>query len=94
MEPIKETIIGLIHSWESRKKDDLAEDPDELLKKILTKKEIGHIKVDYFRKGILGLSVDSSSWLYHLNLRKKQILEGLQKESRNIKEIRLRIGEV
>jgi len=94
VEPIKETIIGLIHSWESRKKDDLAEDPDELLKKILTKKEIGHIKVDYFRKGILGLSVDSSSWLYHLNLRKKQILEGLQKESRNIKEIRLRIGEV
>jgi len=71
-----------------------ADEPQEWLKKVLTKKELGHIKFNYFRKGLLSLNVDSSSWLYSLNLQKESLLEKLKKCSSEIKEIRLRIGEV
>ena len=64
------------------------------LKKALTKKELGHIKVKYFHKGTLGLSVDSSAWLYILSLKKEELLLSLKKESKEIKNISLRIGEI
>ncbi len=69
-------------------------DPQEWLKKTLTKKELGHIRVKYFNKGVLSLSVDSSVWLYVLSLKKEVMLEQLQKEHPEIKNITLRIGEV
>jgi len=65
-----------------------------LLKKLLTKRELQHIKFNYFRKGILGISVDSSGWLYHLSLKKEGLLISLQKNLTDLKEIHFRLGEV
>lgn len=91
MESIKDTLKNVMEGLKAKQNDD---DPQVLLKKILTKKELAHIKFNYFRKGILGLSVDSSSWLYKLNLEKEDILQGLNRENKAVKDIRLRIGEV
>ncbi len=68
--------------------------PQEWLKKALTKKELRHIRVKYFSKGILGLSVDSSAWLYVLSLKKEIVLAKLQQEHPGLKNINLRIGEL
>lgn len=94
MEEIKDTIAVLMRQLQKKQEGDKENNPDEWLKKILTKKELKHIKVDYFRQGVLGVSVDSSSWLYTLGLKKAELVEKLKKESPKIKDIRLRIGEL
>ena len=79
---------------ESKKSNSCGADPHLWLKKALTKKELGHIKVKYFSKGVLGLSVDSSAWLYILSLKKEELLAALKKENPGLKNINLRIGEI
>jgi hypothetical protein len=93
MELIKDTIQNVIKKLETRR-GVLPEDNLEIfLKKILTKKELGHIKLNYCRKGILCLKVDSSSWLYHLSLQKEDLLARLRKKDNTIKDIRFCIGD-
>jgi hypothetical protein len=70
------------------------EDPREWLKKILTKQELKHIKFKYFRAGALGLTVDSSTWHYNLNLKKARLVEGLRDYCKEVKDLRFTIGEV
>ena len=94
MERIKDTILEVMQSLDKKRTSGVANNPDEWLKKILTKKELGHIKVKYFRKGTLGLSIDSSTWLYYFNLQKEGLLKKLQQQNSQLKEMRLRIGEV
>jgi len=92
MEAIKETIRNVLQSL-SEKKQKPTLNPEELLKKVLTKKELGHIKFNYFRKGILSMNVDSSTWLYSLSLRKENLLVGLKEKLVDLKDIRFYIGE-
>ena len=68
--------------------------PQKWLKKVLTKKELGHIRVKYFSQGILGLNVDSSVWLYILSLKKEELLQELKKDNPELKNINFRIGEI
>ncbi len=70
------------------------DNPDELLKKALTKRQSQHIKFKYFRKGTLGITVDSSTWLYFLNLQKEDLLVKLSGKFTGIKDIRFSIGQV
>lgn len=93
MDAIKDTVINVMQQLEAKKTGVCAE-PQVLLKKVLTKKELKHTKFHYFRKGILSLHVDSSSWLYNLALKKEGLLLKLNKESCAIKDIRFRIGEI
>lgn len=94
MEQIKDTILELMQKWDAKKDQLYGGNPEEVLKKILTKKELGHIKVNYFRKGVLGVNVDSSTWHYSLSLRKEELLEKIKKELGAVKDIRFRIGEI
>ncbi len=94
MELLKNTIEGVMRELESKITGSSDADPGEWLKKILTKKELGHIKVKYFSKGVLGLSVDSSAWLYMLGLKKEKMLRDLKKLNSGLKDISLRIGEI
>ncbi|MFA4889336.1 MAG: DciA family protein [Candidatus Omnitrophota bacterium] len=89
---MKDTIIKVIRDLSAKK---LQEDntPEAWLKKTLTKKELKHIKVKYFRKGILGLNVDSSSWIYTLNLKKEALLKKFQQCCAALKDIRFTLGE-
>lgn len=94
VEPIKNTIEGLIKKLDLARNQPGKHNFDFLLKKHLTKVELKHIKFNYFKKGVLGISVDSSSWLYQLSLKKATLLEELQKSSGNeIRDLRLRLGD-
>jgi len=94
MEKIKDTIELVIQDLLTKKSGANNEGPDVWLRKVLTKKELGHIKFHYLRKGILGLTVDSSAWLYSLNLKKEVLLNKLKKCSQDVKEIRFSIGDL
>ena len=91
---MKNTIDEVMRALSSKKTNLPDADPQEWLKKALTKKELGHIKVKYFSKGVLGLSVDSSAWLYILSLKKEELLNKIKKENPGLKNINLRIGEI
>ena len=90
MEAIKDTVINVIEDLRAK----ISNNPQALLKRVLTKKESQHIKLNYFKKGILSLHVDSSSWLYILTLQKEELLARINKKSNTVKDIRFRIGEI
>ena len=94
MEPLKNTVDQLMAGLAAQKTVSCDAGPEQWLKKALTKKELGHIKVKYFNKGMLGLNVDSYTWLYALSLKKEELLNRLKKENPELKNINLRIGEV
>jgi hypothetical protein len=94
MESLKNTLDALMAGLSDKKEGVAGAGPEQWLKKALTKKELRHIKVKYFSKGILGLSVDSSAWLYILSLKKEELLNALKKENPGLKNINLRIGEI
>lgn len=56
----------------------------------------GHSKPVSFKKASLIVSVASSSWLYELTMRKKEIMKILEAElkGKKIKELRFRIGDI
>jgi len=94
MEQIKDTIRQLVQAWETSKERFPAQDPEQWLKKILTKKELKHIKINYFRKGVLGVNVDSSPWFYALSVRKAEVLGKLRQHCDSVKDIHFRVGEL
>lgn len=93
MEVIRDIIQGLFETWEKKKSQPIDE-PKVILKNILTKQEKQHAQFGYFRKGVLGISVDSSVWLYQLNLKKESLLAKLRESFSDIKDIHLYLGEV
>lgn len=94
MELLKHTLDRVMRGLDVQKNGSSEADPEQWLKKALTKKELQHIKVKYFNKGTLGVSVDSSTWLYALSLKKEELLDKLKKEHPGLKNISLRIGEI
>jgi len=94
MEAIKDTIQSVISDLSVRKSAVPEDELARFLKKILTKKEIRHIKVGYFKRGILNVAVDSSAWLYYFSLHKEEILKQLRDRFKTVKDIRFYIGEV
>ena len=93
METIRDTVNTVMHGL-SEKKRITGDGTTELLKKVLTKSELAHIKCNYFKKGVLGIAVDSSAVYYKLNLKKERILQVLNEGSLGVRDINLRIGEV
>ena len=94
MELLKNTLEDLMRQLGDKKNVFQDAGPQQWLKNALTKKELRHIRVKYFSKGILGLSVDSSAWLYVFSLKKEELLGKLKQENAQIKNINLRIGEL
>jgi len=94
MEIIKETILTVMQELSDKKSAPAKHNPQAWLENILTKKELRHIKVNYFKPGVLALLVDSSTWLYQLNLKKEQILESLRQDGHDVGDIRFYIGEI
>ncbi len=92
MESIKDTIQNVMSELKAKKSHPDKLGPEEVLKKALTKKELEHIKFNYFKKGVLGVNVDSSTWLYQFNLKKEDLLGRLKEHLSGIKDIRLRLG--
>ena len=92
MEKIKETIAGIMQDLAGKKEGAPTASPEALLKNTLTNRERQHIKFKYFKKGVMGVSVDSSSWLYNFTLKKEHLLSQLRYKTDKIKDIRFRLG--
>jgi hypothetical protein len=88
------TVTQLMQQWQKERAPAGPQDPEQVLKKILTKRELGHIKIKSFRKGTLGIAVDSSTWLYALGSRKEEIADALRGANPSIKDVRFYLGEV
>ena len=91
MDKIKDVVTEVIQGLKNRQP--LKDASAELLKQILPKKELRHVSFRYCRRGTLGITVDSSVWLYQLNLQKPALLAKLARKSKGIKDIRFYIGE-
>ena len=92
MQRIKYAIKDFLGELQKKRHASYKNNPERLLKSALTKKELGHARFSYFKKGILGIEVDSSSRLYLLTLRKEAMLEKLRKRSDKVRDIRFRLG--
>ncbi len=52
-----------------------------------------HTRIVYLTKEKIRVNVDSSAWLYELNLQKQRIAKEL-KEALNIEDIKFRLGDI
>jgi len=93
MEGIKDTVYGLMQVLEKQVTHSNKNSPQAFLEKAFSKKELAHAKLVYFKKGVMGVSVNSSVWLYHLSLQKESLLDKLRKELPEVKDIRFFAGE-
>ncbi len=93
MELIKDTVKNIIRRIEAREKNLSDGNPEKILKKILSKEEYKHVKLNYFAKGVLSISADSSAWLYILSLQKEELLKKFSKQLPTIKRLCLYIGD-
>lgn len=95
MDAIKDVVTEVLRGLKTNKKGLAEDNPELLLRRILSKKDIGHVTFRYLRNGTLGITVDSSGWLYQLSLRKEKLLAKLNKKPFvKIKDIRFYLGDV
>lgn len=64
--------------------------------KSVGEKAAGHSRPVSIRKSVLTIEIDSSTWLYELNLKRKSILKDIKKElgEDKIRDIRFRMGDI
>ena len=77
MERISVITGKLLDQWRSLDRRDNMFTYKVLLKKVLTKHEQRHIKSYSLKENNIIIRVDSSAWLYTLNLKKRDILATL-----------------
>ncbi len=94
MDSIKDTVTSIIIDLKKKHKEGDQEKLFPLLKKSLTPTQMRHIKPVSFHGGILRLNVDSSVWLYQLNLEKQQIIDNIRSQLDNFKDIHFRLGDI
>jgi len=93
METIKETIYQVMHELDTLQKHSHSDEISAWLQKALSIRERKHIRSYSEYKGVLRLRVDSSSWLYHLNLKKEVLLTGVRQCLPRVQEIRFSVSE-
>ena len=93
MDQIKSVIKDVVAQLSSGKKTPQA----QILKAwpgCAGSKAFKHTKIIKFDKGVLLVNVDSSAWLFQMNLKRKALLEKLNSATKELKEIRFRTGSV
>lgn len=93
MDSIKDVLGQYLEELHKKQLIREKDNPEVLLKKVLTKREIRHIKFNYFKAGVLGVFVDSSSWLYYFGVKKDALIKQMQQYSNIVKDIRFSLGE-
>lgn len=87
-------IIPLVINQVSNKISKTQGEIQEIWKGIGDGQVARHSIVVELREQLLIVNVDSSAWLFHLNLKKKNIIKELLHAKINIKEIVFRIGPI
>ena len=94
MEKIDSTIETVLKNL-LKNKTSCGEDVfEKILKKLLTKQELKHIKLNNFKNGVLSIKVDSSAWIYKFSLKKEELLKAFKLENSEVKDIRFYLGEI
>ena len=93
--PLEDVLKDII-SGISKKGGLTEEDVDSAWERAVGEKAAEHSKPCTLKGSRLIVSVDGSSWLYELTIRKREILKSLSEilKSSRVKDITLRIGEL
>ncbi|MFC1675170.1 DciA family protein [Candidatus Omnitrophota bacterium] len=94
MEGIKHTIQGVFRAMEKRSIQAAGEDPQRIFKDVLAPRERKHARISAFKNGVVHIRVDSSGWLYQMNLGRDVLLAKLRRRSSKVKDLRLRLGQI
>jgi predicted nucleic acid-binding Zn ribbon protein len=92
MDSIRDIIPQVIENL-SGKRPNSARNIHEVWK-IVVKEGAQHSTVTDFKKGVLRINVDSSAWLYQLNMHKAAFLKGLKSELPEITDIVYKVGKI
>ena len=79
MEHIKVTTEKILQQWQGIKPSLTEENLRGVLKKNFTKQEQRHIRSYILSPSRLVLNIDSSAWLYQLNLKREKLLQDLNR---------------
>ncbi len=94
---IKDVVKGVISGLAKEKRLSL-EEISAVWKQVVGAKTCGYTKPTSLKKGRLTVNVESSPWLYELNIKSEQIRQKLNKKLRErkirVNSINFRIGEV
>ena len=93
MESINKIIPDVIENI-STKTPKIEEKVHEIWKRILNKKELKHTKIKGLKQGDLFVTVDSSTLIFHMNMKKNKILKEINKEVSEINNIVFKIGKI
>jgi hypothetical protein len=91
MESIRDIIPQVIGNLSGKKPNCVRNIHD--IWKMVAKDGAMHSTVLDFSKGLLRINVDSSAWLYQLNLQKAAFLKDLKVELPDIKDIIYKVGK-
>ncbi len=93
MDAIKKVLHGVFQDLMKKQKETDYQKTLDVWKRIAGPKAFPHTKIVYLTKDKMRVNVNSSAWLYELNLRKERIQRELDKALK-IKEVNFRLGEV
>jgi predicted nucleic acid-binding Zn ribbon protein len=94
-EPIANVLKSVFTQLES--KHTLSKEAvDRSWREAVGERGFNHSRPSHIRKGVMTVSVDSSTWMQELSMRKRELLKGLKRElgKDRISEIRFKIGEL
>lgn len=93
MEKIKDVLGVVLEDLLKRGKETDLEKTQAVWKKIVGSKACAHTKIVCLTKEKIRVNVDSSAWLFELNLKKEAIQKELKK-ALNIRELYFRLGGI
>ncbi len=85
---IVHSVIGDLSGQQLKNEQQLFEFWD----RILNSKERKHARLSGLKNGTLYVHVDSSAWLYQMNLQKGKILRRMQEKFPEVRKIFIKIG--
>ncbi len=92
IQKILHNLIGSIEKKDSKKKEKIL----KVWQKTAGEKAYSHTRPVSIRRKTLIIEIDSSTWLYALNLKKRDLLKEIKKELQEykIEDIRFRVGDI
>lgn len=95
MEQIKSIIGSVLEDIQKKRELYPKEGIEEVWLHCVRKNTAKHTKAHFLKKGTLFVNVENPAWLFELNIKKEEIIERLQKLSKNkIKDVRFRVGDI
>lgn len=94
MDEIKAVVAAVIKNLAVKQGKDSRHNIMALWEKVVDKETKKHARPLDLKEKTLRVSVDSSAWMYQLNLERMKLLAALQKEGAEIEKIFFRIGKI